>query len=229
MNTPILILLVCLFPFTLFANLTQLTSSDGRTISVLIDAYSVEKNAVAVRINGEGSVVPIPMDRLDEASQKAVLEWNELNILTKFITVRTDRVTSGKGERLFEIELSSLAKSSVEGIRVEYFVPIKKTKMVKEDGDAKNPKYKKVTDETVIKGEVEFKELKPQSSKMLKSQSISISETQMLDQGKGKDPKKVVNNHSIKGILLKLYMGDQLIREHESQNGVKQLIAKYRK
>ncbi|HAV13782.1 MAG TPA: hypothetical protein DCX06_09895 [Opitutae bacterium] len=232
MYTHALLSIILLFPLILQADLISLTSTDNKTISVSIDDYSVDSNSVAVRINGEGRAIPIPMDRLNEESQKAVHKWNELNALIKYISIDTERVAVGKGQREFHIELSSQSKSSVKGIRIDYSIPIKESQLVKEESDDSNKKkklkYNKVYEEKILTGSIELAEIEPQSTQMVKTEAVTVATTQLINEGKDKDPKEVTNNHSIKGILLKIFIGDQLIREYESQNGVKQLVDKYK-
>jgi len=231
MNTSLFKILLIALPLTLFAKLTTLTSTDGRSISASLEDYRSDKKTVDVRINGKGRTIPIPMDRLDEASQNTVLEWSKLNTLIKYITVTTERIPAGKGKRVFNIKLNSQSKTSVNDIKIDYVIPIKETHLVKEEigtGKKKKIKYNKEYTEKVITGTVNIQSIKAQSSQTVSTDPIITATPQTIDQGKNKEPKEVMNNHSIKGILLRFYIGDQLAREYESQNGVRQIIDKYR-
>ncbi|MGC6424272.1 MAG: hypothetical protein ACON4O_04725 [Lentimonas sp.] len=231
MNTSLFKILLIALPLTLFAKLTTLTSTDGRSISASLEDYRSDKKTVDVRINGKGRTIPIPMDRLDEASQNTVLEWSKLNTLIKYITITTERIPAGKGKRVFNIKLNSQSKTSVNDIKIDYVIPIKETHLVKEEigtGKKKKIKYNKEYTEKVITGTVNIQSIKAQSSQTVSTDPIITATPQTIDQGKNKEPKEVMNNHSIKGILLRFYIGDQLAREYESQNGVRQIIDKYR-
>lgn len=211
------------------AELVSLTSTDGRTIMATIDNFTPRDNQLTVRINGQGSRVKFGLDRLDKASQQIVADWYEVYSVIKSVTIRSERIPAkNKKNRIFEIELSSAAEKDIENVRIDYVVPIKRNLMKEsEKSTPKAIKYEKVVEETIIKGSIKVGTITARSKRNVYSDEIEATAIQSIPQGKGKDPKEVTNKHSIKGILLKVYIDDKLIREYESQNGVKELIEKY--
>lgn len=207
------------------ADLVDLNSTDGRSISVLIDNYNPRKNEVAVRINGNGSLMAFKLDRLDDASQQTVKEWYKRYSVVKSLTIRTERIPAkDRDDRLFDIELSSVALIDIEDVRIDYSIPIKESSMVEPDGQ----KAKKVFEERIVAGSIDVGKISAGKSRHVNSESVTIRSSQTIEASKGVT-KEIVNKHSIKGILLQIYIGDQMVREYESQHGVKQIIEKYSK
>ncbi len=213
------------------AELTPLNSTDGRSIHAAIDNFNPRNNQLSVRINGQGKLVTFGIDRLDKASQQIVADWYEVYSVVKSLTIRSERIPAkNKKERLFEIELSCAAEKDIKDVRIDYIVPIKRSVMKPEENStAKTVKYERVTEDTVIEGSIDVGTIVARSKRNVYSEAIEATSIQSIPQGEDKDPKEVTNKHSIKGILLKVYIDDKLIREYESQNGVKELIAKYSK
>lgn len=204
--------------------LIELKSTDGRAINVLIDNYVPRKKEVSIRLNGTGKLMRFSMDRLDEASQGKVEDWYELNSVVMSLTIRTERLPARvRSERLFSIELTSSAEVDIEDVRVDYLIPVKGSRMVKE-GDS--DKYVKKELKRVVEGSIDVGTIVARSERKVNTESVETSETQVLKLAKGKT-KEVNNSHSIKGLLLKIYVGDTMVREYQSQNGVSELIAKY--
>ena len=229
----LLLLIICtaLLQALPAAELVTLKSTDGRTIQASIDNFTPRNNQLTVRINGQGKRVSFGIDRLDKASQQVIAEWYETYSVLKSLTIHSERIPARNTKnRIFEIELSCAAEKDIKNVRIDYIVPLKRYTMKEAaSSTAKATKYEKVLEETVIKGSIKVGTIAARSKRNVYSEEIEASSTQSIPQGKGKDPKEVTNKNSIKGILLKIYVDDKLLREYESQNGVKELIQKYRK
>ncbi|MEM1221145.1 MAG: hypothetical protein AAGH40_00155 [Verrucomicrobiota bacterium] len=216
-------------------DLVQLSSKDGQSINALIDSFSPEKELVNVRINGKGSPISFDYNLLDDASKQRIIDWNKAYIIGSSLRFDFTRKASDdiKGHHLYEVKITNTSSVDLDNLRIDYAIPYKEVFLVEKDNGGqssnkkKKPQYKEEATKGVYRNSIDIENLPSRLATVLSTDTIEISHTQTISQGKGKSDKEVTLKNSLGGIYVEIYSGDNLILKKQSKHGVDQLIENY--
>jgi hypothetical protein len=225
MRLPSFLLLLCLWGTQLNSvhanDAVTLTNKEGVSIQAILLEYSPKDHIVEIRLTANNKRMKVKEDLFDDNSIQTIKDWYQLIAATRRIDIRAERVSNKDGGRYYEIEFGSMAEAPVNQLRVEYQIPIKsidveiiKTSSGKGKKKRTNTKEIKHESTSVTSGSIDVGTIEPRGRATFSTKVIPK-----------KGPKGL--NYP-KGAYLKVYMGDQLIREIETEPSVQQWVSKYK-
>lgn len=214
------------------AELVELTSVDGRTIRVLIDDYRPDTGQVAVRINGQGRIISFSENKLTKESKQVLADWHEHKVVLDLLKCKIQREPDGKGKARYKMTIRNAAMTDIDQISLKYTVPVKIDKMVEdtEKSTAKKRVYNRVSEKTVMRGEIDVGTVKAQGTVTFYTDNFDTTHIQVciISQQKGNIKEKeyrLIN--SSPGARFALYMDDKLMRNIDSRNDLAGILLDY--
>lgn len=218
------LLLLCLCGtqlVTLHANdAVTLTNKEGASIQAILLNYSPKEQIVEIRLTANNKRIKVQADLFDENSMNTIKDWYQRIAATRKINIRAERVSNKDGGRHYDIEFFSMAEAPVKELRVEYQIPIKsiEVEIIKTSsgsGKKKKTRTQEIEHEStsVTSGSIDVGTIQPSGRVTFSTETI---------------PKNGPDGRNYpKGAFFKIYIGDQLIREIESEHSVQQWVSKY--